>query len=80
MPISKYELTRLLAHRMQELQKNSPPRVPFEATDTLFDIALREMIAGLVNARIIRHSPGDTLAIEEVNDVKIQDFQRRFYH
>lgn len=62
---TKYEHTRLLAKRMQELQQNATPRVEVRAGDTLYDIAARELAEGKLDYKVVRHWPGGVT--EEIN-------------
>jgi DNA-directed RNA polymerase subunit K/omega len=58
---TKYELSRLIAKRMKELEQNFPPKVAVTPTDTLFTIAMREFTGHHLKYNIVQHMPGDIL-------------------
>lgn len=68
--LSKYERARLVSARVVELEAGAPTTVSIEAGDTLFDIAMKEVGARLLDMKLKLYLPGGkthTLHISELD-------------
>jgi len=71
--LTKYELARLVSARVGELESNAPVTVPTSPTDTLFDIAAREVDRRTLDMELKRFLPAGKTETLHLTDFPMDD-------
>jgi DNA-directed RNA polymerase subunit K/omega len=71
--LTKYELARLVSARVGELESNAPVMIPTFPTDTLFDIAAREVDRRTLDMELKRFLPEGKTETLHLTDFPMDD-------
>jgi len=68
--MTRFEFTRLLSDRIKQLYEGAPPIIKVEQLQTKEDIALTELLSGMIPLKIKRDLPNGKCEIWKVRELK----------
>ena len=69
--LTKFERAKVLSERADQLQQGAPPLTEIAPADDALDIAMRELVAGVIVMKVRRVLPDGTVEDCDLNDLVV---------